>query len=249
MQAKFDENLLEISDGRLYEPEDAVRVGCHECEGCSDCCQGMGDTILLDPFDIDRLSKGLGLSFEQLLQGPVELHLEEGLILPNLKMVSWTQKLTEYSRLRAQKGQKGRAKLMTPRTADEACFFLNEEGRCSIHPLRPGFCRLFPMGRSYREGKLFYFLLREECPVKDKTEMKLEDWLAMPEGQEKEYEDFLLLWHRVSAAMREEVTRDPQALEENRRMSMTFLQYFYLKPYGDTFFEEFCQRALALGIR
>ena len=27
----------------------------------------------------------------------------------------------------------------------ESCTFLDENGRCSIHPFRPGICRLFPL--------------------------------------------------------------------------------------------------------
>ena len=40
----------------------------------------------------------------------------------------------------------------------EACYFLNEEGRCSIHSFRPGICRLFPLGRFYEEEGFRYFL-------------------------------------------------------------------------------------------
>ena len=242
MNPKFDESLLGISDGRLYSSADMVRVGCHDCAGCSDCCQGMGDTILLDPYDMNRLTKGLGRSFEELLQGPVELHLEEGLILPNLRMVSWTDKLG------ADEGRDAEEQtLTTPQTAEEACYFLNLQGRCSIHPLRPGFCRLFPLGRSYQEDNLSYFLLANECPVQNKTKMKLEKWLDQPKL--RDYQAFLVLWHKVTGAMREEVTRDPEAVEANRRTSLTFLQYFYAKPYGEEFFPEFKERVLALGIR
>ncbi len=32
----------------------------------------------------------------------------------------------------------------------EACTFLNEEGRCRIHPCRPGICRMFRLAGSMR---------------------------------------------------------------------------------------------------
>ena len=38
--------LEEISDGRLYEANDMVKADCQDCKGCSDCCQGMGDTAV-----------------------------------------------------------------------------------------------------------------------------------------------------------------------------------------------------------
>ena len=113
MEREID--LKEISDGRLYSSSDMVKADCGDCKGCSACCQGMGSSILLDPYDIYRLSTGTGLTFEDLLKDRIELNMSDGLILPNLKMA----------------GEK------------EACSFLNEEGRCSVHPFRPGFCRLF----------------------------------------------------------------------------------------------------------
>ena len=128
MEREID--LKEISDGRLYSSSDMVKADCGDCKGCSACCQGMGSSILLDPYDIYRLSTGTGLTFEDLLKGRIELNMSDGLILPNLKMA----------------GEK------------EACSFLNGEGRCSVHPFRPGFCRLFPLGRRYENGSFQYFL-------------------------------------------------------------------------------------------
>ena len=60
------ENLNEISDGRIYELNDMVRAGCQDCQGCSDCCRGMGDSILLDPLDIFRLTLNGESTFEEL---------------------------------------------------------------------------------------------------------------------------------------------------------------------------------------
>lgn len=84
MERRID--LAEISDGKLYGAEDMVKADCGDCEGCSACCQGMGDSILLDPYDICRLSEGLGKSFEELMKEAVGLKMADGLILPYLKM-------------------------------------------------------------------------------------------------------------------------------------------------------------------
>ncbi len=51
--------LEEISDGRLYDANDMVKADCQDCKGCHDCCTGMGDSVLLDPYDVCRLSRGL----------------------------------------------------------------------------------------------------------------------------------------------------------------------------------------------
>ena len=67
--------LEEISDGKLYDSNDMVKADSHNCEGCCDCCQGMGDSVILDPFDVHRLSIGLKKPAEQLLQECLELAL------------------------------------------------------------------------------------------------------------------------------------------------------------------------------
>ena len=111
-----DINLNEVSDGKLYGINDMARADCNGCKGCSSCCQGMGHSIILDPLDICRLTYGLHKTFEELLDQSVELNVVDGIILPNLKMT----------------GDK------------ETCAFLISD-RCSIHELRPGFCRIFPL--------------------------------------------------------------------------------------------------------
>ena len=44
----------------LYTSNDMVKVGCSDCAGCSACCHGMGETIVLDPYDIWQLTSHLG---------------------------------------------------------------------------------------------------------------------------------------------------------------------------------------------
>ena len=171
----MEEYLKDISDGKLYSSNDMVKVGCHDCTGCSACCCDMGESILLDPMDVWHLERNLGQSFEQLLAGAIDLHVEDGLILPNLKMA--------------------------PSAAGPKCSFLNEEGRCSIHGFRPGICRLFPLGRNYEGEKLSYFLLSDVCPAKNKSKMKVSKWLEV-DGM-KDYERFLEKWHALTKSHRQ----------------------------------------------
>lgn len=155
-----------ISDGKRYGANDLVKVGCDDCRGCSACCNGMGDSIVLDPMDVYRLEKKLGKTMEEiLLAGNVALRVVDGVILPHLKM-------TEQS---------------------DQCSFLNEEGRCSIHDARPGFCRMFPLGRLYEDGTFSYFLQVNECPKENKTKVKVRRWLDTPELGK--YEAFTTEWH------------------------------------------------------
>lgn len=171
---KRDVSLEEISDGRLYGLNDMVKADCHDCKGCSACCRGMGESIILDPLDISRLSWNLKATFEQLLeQEKIELHVVDGVVLPNLKM-----------------GQE-----------DERCVFLNKEGRCGIHSFRPGICRLFPLGRYYEDGGFQYFLQIHECPNPSRTKIKVRKWIDMPDV--KRYDEFVCKWHYFLADVEE----------------------------------------------
>ena len=86
-----EQTLEEISDGKLYDSNDMVKADSHNCEGCCDCCQGMGDSVILDPFDVHRLSIGLKKPAEQLLQECLELGVSDGNILPHLRAMCFPQ--------------------------------------------------------------------------------------------------------------------------------------------------------------
>ena len=158
-------NIEEISDGRLYTANDLVKADCQDCKGCSACCHGMGESIVLTPLDMHRLRQGLGKGFQELLDTCLELSVCDGLILPNLKMV----------------GPK------------ERCSFLNEEGRCTIHRFRPGICRIFPLGRYYENGSFRYFLQVHECKNKNRSKIKVKKWVDEPDLAK--HEAFISHWH------------------------------------------------------
>ena len=52
-------SMDEISDGKLYSSSDMVRADSLGCDGCHECCCHMGNSILLDPFDVYQMSQGL----------------------------------------------------------------------------------------------------------------------------------------------------------------------------------------------
>lgn len=207
-------SMDEISDGKLYGLNDMVRADCGGCKGCSACCRGMGESVILDPLDMHRLSLGLGEAPEKIAGSFLNFHMEKGLIFPCLKM----------------EGQ------------EERCVFLNEQGRCRVHPFRPGFCRMFPLGRFYEDGGFRYFLQVHECPMEPKTKVKVRKWMDTPDL--KEYEEFVLLWHKFYKGLQSVL--DSQ--EKARRASLFLLQEFYLKPYSQgRFYEEFKERVKAAG--
>ncbi len=226
-------SLEEISDGRLYGKNDMVRAGCGGCRGCSACCSGMGNSIILDPLDVFRLTLGLGLPFEALLEDKIELNVVDGVILPNLKMSA----------------------------ESETCAFLDKAGRCSIHALRPGICRLFPLGRYYlptetakpaagselRAGDLprrqaagfRYFLQVHECPMPNKTKVKVGKWVDTPNLDR--YERFVNDWHYFLEDVQERLALETD--EGVRKVNLLLLELFYVRPYenGD-FYGQFEER-------
>lgn len=206
-------SLDEISDGKLYDENDMVKAGCNDCKGCSSCCRGMGDSIILDPLDIYRLTTALNKTFQELLEVHVELGVVDGVILPHLKMAG----------------------------AEEACSFLNKEGRCSIHPYRPGICRLFPLGRYYENGSFRYFLQNRECEKTNRTKVKVSKWIDTPDL--KENRAFLTAWHYFLNDCEEMIqTNEDDTFRKN--LNLYILNLFFIRPYEaeHDFYEQFVLR-------
>lgn len=204
-------NLEEISDGKLYTENDMAKVGCNDCQGCSACCQGMGESIILDPADIYRLSGGLIMDFSQLLEKYIALGVVDGIILPHLRMDGYYQR----------------------------CSFLNEEGRCSIHPYRPGICRIFPLGRIYENGDFQYFLQTKECVSRIHTKVKISKWIDVQKPMD--YRRFLIKWHYLLNDLEELVSKKEDLGKE---INMKLLQSFYVMPYSKErdFYKQFENR-------
>ena len=202
-------DLKEITDGKLYGLEDMVRADCAGCTGCSACCRGMGSSVVLDPFDVHRLVTGTGMGFERLLQSHLELNVVDGVILPNLKMGG----------------------------ESEACAFLNEEGRCTVHAYRPGICRIFPLGRLYEDGSFQYILQVHECKKGNRSKVKVKKWIDTPDA--KRYDRYIARWHYFLKGL-QKLAREDEEGTVAKTVSMFVLQRFYLAGYEaeKDFFEQ-----------
>lgn len=158
-------NINDISDGRLYDSNDMVRVVCNDCTGCLTCCRHMGDTVVIDPYDIHRMSKKLNKTFQQLMIDTIELSMHDGVILPNMKMT----------------GQ------------EEKCTCLDDNNRCTIHSARPSICRLFPLGRYYENKSFKYFIYTDGCKRRNGDKIKVKKWIDTENL--KENDEFIVKWH------------------------------------------------------
>ena len=215
MERQID--LKEISDGRRYGLDDMVRADCGGCAGCSACCRGMGNSVVLDPLDMHRLVMGTGRGAESLLADVLELNVVDGIILPNLKMAG----------------------------EGEACGFLGGDGRCTIHPYRPGICRLFPLGRLYEEGGFQYFLQIHECKKGNRTKVKVKKWIDTPDA--KRYDQYIARWHFFLKAL-QKTARETADRTTAKALSMYVLKQFYLTPFAGgeaEFYSQFDSRLQA----
>lgn len=201
------------TDGRFYELEELVRANCQDCIGCCDCCKGMGDTIMLDPYDVWMMRRATGQTTQELLaQKKISLSVFDGLILPHIQMHSET----------------------------DSCPFLNVEGRCSIHAYRPGMCRLFPLGRNYEDGIMNYILLTGECKKKNRSKVKVSRWIGVEPADQ--YHMYVLRWHDFRKKLKElfEGAQEDEMKTLVMYILQTF--YFSFDASEDAFFAVFLQK-------
>ncbi|WP_455391049.1 YkgJ family cysteine cluster protein [Frisingicoccus sp.] len=206
---KRNVRMEDISDGRLYDSNDMVKAG---CMGCGSCCRGMGQSIILDPLDLQRIKKHLGIGFEGLMTDKIELNVVDGVILPNLRMAG-------------------------PR---EQCSFLDEENRCRIHSARPGICRLFPLGRYYENQGFRYFLQVHECKNENPMKVKVKKWVD--EEALKKYEAYIKRWHYFLKAVEETLETADDGLQRRVNLYILQKFYIEDFSSDRDFYEQFEER-------
>jgi uncharacterized protein len=209
---KSNVDLDAISDGRIYDMNDLVKADTDGCSGCNACCHGVGEMVVLNPYDVHGITRHLNCSFDELLTDRLELRSNGKLLLPHLKMQG----------------------------DQEWCVFLNAEGRCSIHSCRPDICRLFPLGRVYEPNDFKYFLQADACAKPSLTKIKVKKWIGIPNTSE--HKAFLLAWYHVIKALtfRVKFIRDEDEMKSlNADLLDTF---YRIPPDAGDFYAEFFKR-------
>lgn len=206
---------------KYYSIRDMARIGCNDCKGCHTCCQDMGDSVVLTPYDVHILSVKLGLPVDALFQEWLQLSVVDGLLQPSMAM----------------------NKYLAGNNTTACCHGLDAQGRCSIHEFRPSICRLFPLGREYTAEGIRYFVLEDACPAAAKTKVKIDKWVERPEFPE--HERFLVQWHSFKKMCMTRLSENTNE-DYHKQLMMYVLQLFYRKPYteGD-FYKEFLERMQA----
>ncbi|WP_394527444.1 YkgJ family cysteine cluster protein [Lacrimispora sp. JR3] len=217
---KREVDLKEISDGKLYGLNDMVKADCGDCKGCFACCQGMGQSVILDPLDCFRLTENLSCTMEKLLADKLELNVVDGIVLPNLKMSG----------------------------KEERCGFLSEEGRCSIHGFRPGICRLFPLGRIYEEQGFRYFLQTNECRMETRTKVKVRKWLDTSDI--KRYETFIWDWHSLLKRLQQRLEQENSPDFANKISLYVLKNFYLAPyNFGTDFYSQFEKRLVDASVQ
>lgn len=216
---KRNVQLKDISDGRIYTENDRVRAGTAGCSGCSACCQHTTENIFLDPLDVMRMKKKLNMSFDELLT--------QKLVISEKNLVSTVHPMSTG--------------------AYEACVFLDINGRCTIHEARPGFCRIFPLGRIYEESTSFgspdsfkYFLQIHECISPNRTLVKVKDYIDVPCDELDAYNTFICKWHKLISTLEsrfKSMERDDILHEGNYKTRIDEINYSLIKTFMNDDFD------------
>ena len=136
-------DLEEISDGKLYGSNDMVRADCFGCQGVPSAAvewrvyytgsAGCAQTLLKSSYEPGCM-----------VERHLELHVVDGLILPNLRMDG----------------------------PQAACTFLDGEGTLCHSQFPSGICRIFPLGRYYEDRSFQYFSSRYRNAQKEQGQNK-----------------------------------------------------------------------------
>jgi Fe-S-cluster containining protein len=197
---------------KFYDLQDMARIGCNDCRGCHACCQGMGDSVVLTPYDVHVLSVNLGKSVDALFGEWLQLTIVDGLLQPSMAMNG----------------------------VGERCHGLDAQGRCSIHGFRPSICRLFPLGRQYTENGIKYFVLEDACPAAGKTKVKISKWVEREEF--KEHEEFLIQLHTFKKQCLNKLEEIQDATYHKQLFMLVLQLFFRKPYTEGRFYEEFLER-------
>ena len=201
----MDNRLKEIA-----ENYDEMKIGLDDefrfrCTMCGKCCRNRHD-ILLNPYDLFRLSVGLDMKPLEICKRYCHVYAGETSRIPIVRLL--------------------------PVGVDERCPFLLGN-RCSVNSFKPNVCALFPLGRAIRcsadsaeQNQCDYLLQPINCGDKRKTHT-VRQWLA---GANIPVEDSIFLrWNHLIADVSPRMT----ALEKlsDSQLMVKALEFVFDKLY------------------
>jgi Fe-S-cluster containining protein len=150
--SSLEERFGEVS--RFLGPGDKFRFSCDRSGQC--CKNRSASPIILSPYDVFRIQKGLGINSKEFSAYFAEKVLGADSKLPMMILGS-PQTNGNY----------------------DQCVFL-DSGSCEIYENRPLVCRMYPVGRMVDQELNSYFFLTKtggNCGLGKGREFTLEEWL------------------------------------------------------------------------
>ena len=156
----------------IKNPKDTFKFGCNQC---GNCCTGKMD-IMLTPYDIFRIAKGLNITGEEVADKYLSFHIGAESKFP-IAMIKF--------------------KKPHPFFPLQVCPFINimngkPEAKCSVHAFKPFNCAIYPLGRVSKidvktgVAEFEYIVQGPDCQCDKTQEHTLEDWLKMFSLEESE---------------------------------------------------------------
>lgn len=112
-------NVIEGIENRRLELDDILPFSCIYCGGC---CVHQ-EELLLNPLDLFRMAKELGITIEQWMEQYGECYIGEDSRIPLVRI--------------------------HPQRETRRCPLL-KNNKCSVHKAKPSVCGLYPLGRTIR---------------------------------------------------------------------------------------------------
>lgn len=170
-------NALESIENRRLELDDTLPFSCTHCGGC---CVHQ-EELLLNPLDLFRMAKELGITIEQWMEQYGECYIGEDSRIPIVRI--------------------------HPQGKTKRCPLL-KNNKCSVHKVKPSVCGLYPLGRTIRyamddQGKpdmekseVIYFHIGCFCGSQTRQQT-VREWLK--KFHLLESESFFIQWSQVVA--------------------------------------------------
>jgi len=118
---------------RARDDDHVFRFACTP-DRCDMRCCTTGHPLVLNPFEVGRISRASGISFEDLYDEYFERTTDPENGMPLLTI-----------------------------NREKGCPFLAGDRRCTVYEARPLVCRLFPLGKLYRDGFRYVLLSENPC--------------------------------------------------------------------------------------
>lgn len=129
-------NAIESMENKRLKLDDTLSFSCTCCGGC---CVHQ-ENLILNPLDLFRMAKELGITIEQWMEQYGECYIGEDSRIPIVRI--------------------------HPQGKTRRCPLL-KNNKCSVHKVKPSVCGLYPLGRTIRyamddQGKTRYGKIRSD---------------------------------------------------------------------------------------